>query len=198
MSRNVMVVVLCVGAAAVALAGPKEADEGEQAGWLGVYSDNLSGPMLVALDLEHGVLVTDVVDDSPAKAAGLAPGDVLVSLDGEKVERAGDLRSAVRARPDKSVVVVSRRRGKERKVTVKLASRARPETDLDFDFNWSGIPLEAVRNARVAVQEVKPHLTMKLAESGEEMDSLRAELKELRGELRDLRRRVAEDARKEK
>ncbi len=192
MSRVMMVVLACIGAAGVAPAEPDVSTKPERSGWLGVYTENLSKPMLAALDIGHGVLVTDVAEESPASAAGIEVGDVLLSVDGEKLERTGDLRSIVRARPDKSVTVALRRRGRERRVTVKLGSRERPEPGVDLGFNWPGVPLEAMRSARAALKDIGPGVRGSLAGADEALDSLRAELEELREELRELRRRVGE------
>ena len=68
-------------------------------GWLGVYSEELSEAMLVALNVDNGVLVTGVADESPAKAAGLAIGDVITSVGGEKVKSVLELRREVRKHP---------------------------------------------------------------------------------------------------
>jgi C-terminal processing protease CtpA/Prc len=38
-----------------------------------------------------GVLVTSVAEDSPAAKAGIRAGDVIVAVDGEKVDSAGDV-----------------------------------------------------------------------------------------------------------
>ncbi len=44
------------------------------------------------LPVNRGVLVTQVSPDSPAAAAGIAPGDVIVSMDGQEVAGVDDLR----------------------------------------------------------------------------------------------------------
>jgi membrane-associated protease RseP (regulator of RpoE activity) len=191
-----MVALLCIGAAGMALAEPAESKETEKSGWLGVYSDNLSKPMLVALDIDHGVLVTDVVENSPAAAGDLESGDVIVSIDGQKVAGTGDLRSVVRARPGQTVSVALRRRGREKKLTVKLEAKARSKTEYDLDLDLPGLPLEALKSARVAIKEAGPGIKMKVLQTDETLDSLRAELEQLREELRDLRRSIVEEGKK--
>ncbi len=61
------------------------ADKGGRSGppkpWLGIYSAETQGR----------IVVTRVADDSPAKAAGLKPGDVLVGVGGRKVQSLADL-----------------------------------------------------------------------------------------------------------
>ena len=50
--------------------------------WIGVEVQ----PRLRSGDANSGVLVGGVIDDSPAKKAGLEPGDVITSYDGQKVD----------------------------------------------------------------------------------------------------------------
>lgn len=88
-------VLLLVVVLALALAGgTAQADDG----WLGVQLQPLDAEMTKALQLkdDHGVLVNDVVDDSPAATAGLQHGDVIVAFGGDAVNEVKDLTKAVR------------------------------------------------------------------------------------------------------
>ncbi len=70
-------------------------------GWLGVSIQELS-PELAAqfgLDRITGALVSDVMEDSPAKKAGFERGDVVVEYDGKPVENPTQLRNAVAQTP---------------------------------------------------------------------------------------------------
>ncbi|MDQ6728818.1 MAG: trypsin-like peptidase domain-containing protein [Actinomycetota bacterium] len=68
-----------------------------------------------------GVQIAAVIEDSPAQAAGLRPGDVLVELDGEPIGDAGALqRLMVGERIGRSVVARIIRDGRERLRTVVL------------------------------------------------------------------------------
>jgi serine protease Do len=67
-------------------------------GWLGVAIQTLSSDLAGSLDLPpdtRGVLIADVQDDSPADEAGLRRGDIIISLEGEAVEEAGELRNRI-------------------------------------------------------------------------------------------------------
>lgn len=59
----------------------------------------------------EGVRIGDVGDDTPAKAAGLASGDVIVGLGDAKVANQRDLRAALAGRKHGETVKVSVRRG---------------------------------------------------------------------------------------
>ncbi|TQJ50066.1 site-2 protease family protein [Phycicoccus sp. SLBN-51] len=74
---------------------------------------------------------------APANAAGLKPGDVLVSVAGKKVSTWDDVRGAIRGNLDKPMTIVFERGGKQQTVTAKplvldlpvYDSQGRPQTD---------------------------------------------------------------------
>jgi len=61
--------------------------------WMGVYPQSVTINLMKAFGLRErrGALVSDVVADSPAAKAGLAPGDVILDFDGHSIKRADDL-----------------------------------------------------------------------------------------------------------
>ena len=65
-----------------------------------------------------GVLVTGVTDDSPAAKAGLKAGDVIISVDGEKVEGSGDVSRAINKKKDGDVTVTVVRDKNQRSFTL--------------------------------------------------------------------------------
>ena len=74
------------------------ADHGEmQRGAIGVMVQDLTPDLAEALglDIERGAVVTRVEADSPAQAAGLQAGDVIVAVNESKVESSRDLRNAI-------------------------------------------------------------------------------------------------------
>ena len=74
------------------------AEHGEmQRGRIGVMIQDLTPGLAEALDIEagHGAVVSRVESDSPAEDAGVQAGDVIVSVDGVKVEGSRDLRNAI-------------------------------------------------------------------------------------------------------
>ncbi len=73
-----------------------------------------------------GVLVQtysfDPVDDSPAKRAGMEPGDVIISADGKPTDRVGTMQRIVRAhKPGETLVFEAMRFGQKKSFRVKLA-----------------------------------------------------------------------------
>jgi C-terminal processing protease CtpA/Prc len=76
-----------------------------------------------------GVLVSSVREDSPAAAAGLRAGDVIVSFGGEAISDVGDLIGAVHAAEAGPTTVTVIRRGEERSMTVEMPEREAREAD---------------------------------------------------------------------
>ena len=66
-------------------------------GWLGVSIQELSPELAQQFGVSEpkGVLVSEVLDDSPAKRAGFERGDVILEFDGKAVENPTQLRNAV-------------------------------------------------------------------------------------------------------
>jgi len=65
--------------------------------WLGIvlYTVDQFAILRYDLPVDEGVLLTQVVPNSPAGKAGLAPGDVITSFDGEKIANAEQLIRAI-------------------------------------------------------------------------------------------------------
>jgi membrane-associated protease RseP (regulator of RpoE activity) len=74
-----------------------------------------------------GVLVTSVADDSPAARAGLKAGDVITSIDGEKVEEAGDLARGINKKKEGDVTLTVIRNKNQRTFTVTPKEAPTPQ-----------------------------------------------------------------------
>jgi regulator of sigma E protease len=74
------------------------------------------------------VRVMDVMASSPAQAAGFEVGDILVSINGERVDSSDDLKSLVRSHLDEPIEVVVLRDGARETITVTPSS-ARTEEE---------------------------------------------------------------------
>lgn len=73
-----------------------------------------------------GVIVMEVLDDSPAKKAGFKSGDVLVAIENEKVKNGRDLLVALNRYKPKDTVEVSLKREQE-KIKLKITLSRRGE-----------------------------------------------------------------------
>ena len=106
-------------------------DDGRVArGWLGVQLQPMSEEVAEAFhaNANEGVLVADVIDDSPAAKAGLTRGDVIVSIDGETVRGPGELRNLVAGRgAGRPVELAVLRDGKPKKMQAVLGDLSAAE-----------------------------------------------------------------------
>lgn len=93
-------------------------------GWLGVSTQSLDSELRDALDVrDDGVLVTRVVEGSPADRGGLRKGDVLISFNSRSIGSPDELREFVREAGDgRSVAVRVLRDGDTRTIEVRLGS----------------------------------------------------------------------------
>ena len=68
--------------------------------WLGIYMQDVTDDIAEALDLDvdEGVLVNDVIDDSPAEEVGLEEGDVIVRFDQSQIKDMDDLTKAMKSK----------------------------------------------------------------------------------------------------
>lgn len=94
-------------------------------GWLGVQIQAIDEDLAKSLKMSdtHGALVSNVAPGGPADEAGLKPGDVVRSVDGQPVETSSDLSSRVAAKgPGARVGLDVLRDGADRKIEVKLGT----------------------------------------------------------------------------
>ena len=92
-------------------------------GWLGVSIQPLTPELARSFGSKDtkGVLISDVVPDSPAGKAGLKPGDILLEFEGKKTEAPADLQRAVGlASPGTEVKMKVWREGSDKTVDVKI------------------------------------------------------------------------------
>ncbi len=66
----------------------------------------------------NGVLVTAVTEDGPAAKAGVRAGDVITTVDGEKVDGAGDLSRKINKKKDGDVTITVIRKKETKTITV--------------------------------------------------------------------------------
>ena len=153
---------------------------GSDRGFLGIMPENTGG---------KGVLVAEVIDDSPAEDAGLESGDIIVAIDDEKIDDSDELHDFLDdTKPEQTVTVRIKRDGKTKEYKIALADapvKVNLADNLKFfmphgtgtygprdDSGERSHELLLLHREREDVQELK-----------DELDSLKAELDKLREEL---------------
>ncbi len=100
-------------------------------GYLGVMIQQLDGKLAEAMgmgrglgqEMVRGVLVSQVMEDSPAGRAGFRAGDVIVELDGRKLEDVEALRNRIaQTAPGSRVKVTVLRAGNRKTLRVKIGT----------------------------------------------------------------------------
>ncbi|MDX2425473.1 MAG: DegQ family serine endoprotease [Cycloclasticus sp.] len=92
-------------------------------GWLGVRIQDVTRELAESFDMKkpHGALVAQVLPDSPAEKAGIKVGDVIVSFNGQTVDRSSSLPPMVGATPITNAARIGLIRNKKAKtINVKL------------------------------------------------------------------------------
>ncbi|MBN1636701.1 MAG: DegQ family serine endoprotease [Deltaproteobacteria bacterium] len=109
-------------------------------GYLGIMIQNLTPELAKSFGIDDtkGVIISQVMPDTPAEKAGLKQGDVIVKFEGESVDMVGPFRNKVALiAPGTSVDITVIRDGKEMAFRVKIekmsseevqTSKAEPDT----------------------------------------------------------------------
>ena len=103
-------------------------------GEIGVHAQTITPVMAEALgfEVDAGVVLSDVAPGSPAAAAGLRAGDLVIGLDGKPMENGRQFRINVYARgAGERVKVDIRRAGKDLSVQVPVVERASGKARLE-------------------------------------------------------------------
>jgi serine protease Do len=95
-------------------------------GWLGVVIQNVDKDLAESFGLKQvgGILISEVQKDSPASAAGLQQGDVILRLDGVELQDVSDLRNRVALlQPGSKAMVDIMRSGREKKIQISIGEQ---------------------------------------------------------------------------
>ncbi len=105
-------------------------------GWLGVSIQDLSAELAEYYGVKDGkgALVGEVFKGDPADKAGIKPKDVIVEVDGDKIEDSRHLSQKIAGIPVGGKITLKVvRDGKERTFTVKIAKRTEDKEDLALE-----------------------------------------------------------------
>lgn len=147
----------------------------EAVGYLGVSTHGLSEAMRIALDIDHGVLVERVHEDSPAEKAGVEVGDIITKIDDALVNDYKALKRAVAARPNERVSMTIYRRGNKLSKAVTLGEREPSKLKLEMDI--PDIPDIPDFKITVNTEEIK-----------QAIEEIKAELEKVKEELKQLKK----------
>ena len=135
-------------------------------GWLGVSIQPLTSDLANSFGAKDtkGVLVSDVVPDSPAGKAGLKPGDILLEFEGKRTEVPSDLQRAVGlATPGQDSKVKVWRDGSERTLAVRIGE-APDEREAQQRGTRGSTPTVLGMDVRPITPEVARQLNLRTSE----------------------------------
>jgi len=128
--------------------------------WIGVKLDDLSEQLgdYFGVSKGEGILVSEVITDSPAEKAGLNAGDVIVEVEGNKITSASDIHNALMDKKpgeETSVGLIRDKKSINKKVTLEeppedwglgfegfdkdihvMVNDILEDMDFDFDFDF--------------------------------------------------------------
>ena len=99
-------------------------------GWLGVSIQDIDSNMGKALhlDIQRGVLISDVFSNSPAEIGGLIPHDIVIEINKKTVNNSAQLKNIVSAqRPSEIITLKIIRNKKNETIKIKLGTRPNQE-----------------------------------------------------------------------
>jgi serine protease Do len=147
-------------------------DSDEGTGWLGLEMSDVTTEKASELKLAppRGVLVSEVLPDSPAAKAGLQQNDVILQYDGHEVEGTVQFRRLVRETPPgRNVALTVLRAGHEEKLTIQVGNHAR-----NIESEWhEGTPLVVppqAFNFKMEMPEMFMGMTPVLGIEGEDIN----------------------------
>jgi len=172
--------------------------------WIGIHMQDLNPQMAEYFKVEHGVLITEITEDSPAERSKLKAGDVIITWEKRQIEDTKDLLKRLdKSEPGDEVTLTIIRKGKKKK---KKITPVEPKDDsntlfgFSFDEDDSGDIIFRMRNKRMPswpffhqrpdIEDSENHHTQRefdmenydggIGELKEELQQLRKELEELK------------------
>jgi serine protease Do len=131
-------------------------------GRLGIYIQELTKDLAdsFAIDRHEGILVSQVMEDSPAEKSGLQQGDVILTLGGEKITSVANFRNKIAmTRPGTKVKLLVLRDGHKKKITATIGA-------MDTDENGHPIKSGELPELGMNLQKLTPDLAEQLGYEG--------------------------------
>ena len=127
-------------------------------GWIGLMIQDITPELAKSFGLKStkGVLVSDVVQGSPAEKAGLLRGDIILRFDGKEIQNAHMLsQMAAATAPNTQVKIDLLRNGQEKTITVELGT-------MPTEGGQQVVSPEEKSDWGMSVQELTPQLAQQL------------------------------------
>jgi len=156
--------------------------------FLGVNCEDISDQLREYFKVKSdvGVLISEVVEDSPAESAGLKAGDVIVAINKEEIWDSQDLTTTVREyEPEDEVKVKVIRKGRVKIIDITLGERSKA-SNIEFRSKFTDYYFDKKKRIK---KFRKPNLDEDIEDDFFILDDawLRKELNELKKEIESLK-----------
>lgn len=153
----------------------------DKRGYLGIHVNNIPEHYKIALDIEYGVIVTEVEEDSPADKAGIKEGDIILSIKDEKIKDTEDLIYYVKKHPNEEVDIGILRKGKKISLKVKIGEKEKgPFFIEELEPYRYKIEKRIILPYKENIEEMMKKLEEKIKELEEKIKKLEGEKKEIK------------------
>jgi serine protease Do len=139
--------------------------------WLGVIIEN-NAP------LNLGVIVKEVIKNSPAESAGIKKGDIIIALNGNNIPHLERLQEMILIEEPENTVTLRIIRGKNKmEIPVKLGELKNNKPESSPDFKIEKITPKKFTETK---EQLKEFLTERILHLSEELEELKGELEKLK------------------
>ncbi len=156
---------------------------------IGIHCDLIDETLKLHLDLEQGLVVKEVYEDSAAEQAGLQVHDILVQANGEELQTLEDLIDRIQeaGKQEASMSLQVLRKGKQLDVEVKPSKR---DTELPAGAVMDLSGVQNLWTEQAQIQRALPGWIQGEGQAG--TDKLAAEIAELREMIKELRKEIGD------
>ena len=135
-----------------------------QGAWLGISFQQITDNLALALDLDNtkGVMITQVLKNSPAEFAELNVQDVITEIDNKKIDGTSDLRNIIFHKyPGTKIKLTIVRKGQIIEKNVELTSRPSDEElygsyqQENIDFDILGLKVKISDDNKIVINEIE-------------------------------------------
>ena len=155
--------------------------------YIGITMDKLGPQLADFFKVDHGVLIKSVVEASPAEAAGLAAGDIILSMNGEAIKENHDIIKLLRDYQEGDEVALEvRRRDDIRTITVTLGQTKDAAHYQFFRWNDDDHKQEWVIQGQPMLKKMLDFHHPHSGELDKDMKALREQVEKLQKQLEEL------------
>ncbi len=144
-----------------------------QRGWLGISMQDVSSELASQFDIEdtRGVLISDILPDSPAEDSDLQRGDIVTEVNGEEFDSPNNFRNIIAAiDPGTETRLTVIRDGRTRRINVVIGSRDEdPQViaeDMESEYGWQLGDLTHDIASRLGAADVSGVVVLNVAPGG--------------------------------